>query len=150
PRAIHRVIGNVLVESAAAAAMRCARHVVAAHIGRYRNVDVARRAGPLHRQTQSKDFRPAGVLEDLRAGSSEIASIQEAEGRIATNGIGKVGPPLRALAAQLIELGYSIELGPARGRGDTTAGDNGPRAFVDDSVRFVLVESLMYVLARVV
>src|SRR6516162_5108475 len=61
--------GNILVEPAATTTMRRARHVIAPHIGRDRDIGECLRADPFHRQAQRKDFRSAGVLEDLRAGS---------------------------------------------------------------------------------
>src|SRR6202030_3707273 len=135
---------------AATAAVRRARHVIATHVGRDRDIGASLGAGPLHCQAQREDLRPAGMLEDLRAGSVQIAAMQHTVRWIVADGVGEIGPPLRALTAQLIELGHSVGLTPTSVRSDTASGDDRPRAFVHDPIRLVLIEALHDVAAGVV
>src|SRR5882762_11191692 len=90
------------------------------------------------------------MLDDLRAGVGLPAAVEDAARGQMTHAVGPLGPPLRALAAGLIELEHAVGLRPAEVERDAPAGDDGPRAVVRLAPGFVLVEAEVEELPQVV
>src|SRR5205814_9000093 len=67
------------------------------------------------------------------------AAIENSARREVADAIRERVPPLRTLAAHLIELEHAVRLAPAGVIGDAASGDQRPGAFVDDAARLVLV-----------
>src|SRR5258708_22071248 len=90
------------------------------------------------------------MLDGLRAGGGSPAAVEDAARGQMTHAVGPLGPPLRALAAGLIELEHAVGLRPAEVERDAPAGDDGPRTVVRLAPGFVLVEAEVEELPQVV
>ena len=94
-------------ERAVAAAVRRARHVVATHFRRQRNVDVGLGADVTGRHAQIPEFGRREDLRDLRTGAARSAAIEHARRRPAARGVGVGFPPQHRVRALLVELAFA-------------------------------------------
>ena len=138
------------VEPPGAATVVGAGDVITAHVLRQRQVGLRVGAHPFGRELESPDFGRAKVLHDLRAGLGGQAAAQDAGTRQPAHGVRVWQPPLRTLAAGLVELQHPIGLCPAEVQCDATARDDRPQPVMHHAPGLGLVEAQVKPAAQIV
>ena len=122
--------------------------VVAAHVGRERDIGFRVGADQIGGHAEIPEFEAAEGFDDLRAGAGGVAAIEQT-GRGAMAGfIGIIAPPDDAVAAGLVENGGAAGNGETEVHGELAGRDVGIRAVPDDSARFILIEAEMDIAAQ--
>ena len=130
-------------ETAAPAAMRGARVVVAPDVRGQRQVSLRVGADQIRRHAQSPEFRRSERFDDLRAGPRRGAPIEEARRLQSTRLVRVTRPPDDAIAAGLVHAGGAARQAEAQVDRRLTRRDPWKRAVPDDAVLRVLVEAEM-------
>jgi len=135
--------GQARVEAARPAAVGGGRDVVASDVVGQGQVGLALGAYPFRRELQHPYLGRPEMLDDLGTGAGCLAAIEDARRGQAAHWVRMARPPLRALAARLVQLQHAVGLGPAEIEGDAPARDDRPHAVVHAAAPLVLVESEM-------
>ena len=137
-------------EAARPAAVTHARRVVAAHVGRQRNVLVGPGADQVGRHAQRVELGRPERLDDLRARVAGTAARQQPAGLTAARRVGVVVPPQHALAARLEHLGRTARRREADVHRQLAGGDVRIHAVEYPAPALVLVEAEVQEAAQVV